>query len=168
MTNHAAFAHADPPLFLFHLLEFAGRDFEFDVQALNGRWSDPDYIDSWCQLVIKHTEDSVDIVTEAPSTGIWRMNGDGSIGYDRFDYHRRAVASEQEAFFLRITGPNDYRYEGADLGILILRGRCMTSDFQLTDRARAWIKGIIGQYRAKPLPTAEVDAAPSAGAFKIL
>ena len=25
MTNHAAFAHADAPLFLFHLLEFSGR-----------------------------------------------------------------------------------------------------------------------------------------------
>jgi hypothetical protein len=26
MTNHAAFAYADVPLFLFHLLEFSGID----------------------------------------------------------------------------------------------------------------------------------------------
>ena len=168
MTNHAAFAHSDAPLFLFHLLEFSGVDFEFDVDDLNARWSDPDYIDSWCQLVIKHTKDSVDIVTKAPPTGIWRLNNDGSVAYSRFDYHRRAVESEREAFFLRITGPNDYRYEGADLGILILRGRSMTNDFQLNDRARAWIKGIVSQYEAKPLPTAEIEAAPTAGAFKIL
>jgi hypothetical protein len=168
MTNHAAFAHSDAPLFLFHLLEFSGMDFEFDVDDLNTRWSDPDYIDSWCQLVIKHTQDSVDIVTEAPPTGIWRMNDDGSIDYDRFDYHRRAVASEREAFFLRITGPDDYRYEGADLGILILRGRCMNDDFVLNSRARNWIKGIVSHYQGKPLPTAQVDAAPAAGAFKIL
>ena len=168
MTNHAAFAHADAPLFLFHLLEFSGMDFQFDVDDLNSRWSHPDYIDSWCQLVIKHTRDSVDIVTKAPSTGIWEMHDDGSIYYNRFDYHRRAVASEREAFFLRITGPDDYRYEGADLGILILRGRSMSDDFVLNERARAWIKGIINEYRAKPLPSAEMDSSPSAGAFKIL
>ena len=55
-------------------------------------------------MVIKHTEDNVDIITAAPETGIytdvarryaWNIN--------RFDYHRRAVESEQEAFFLRIS-----------------------------------------------------------------
>lgn len=168
MTNHAAFAHADAPLFLFHLLEFSGVDFEFDVDDLNARWSDPDYIDSWCQLVIKHTHDSVDIVTQAPESGIWQMNDNGTIEYSRFDYHRRAVASEREAFFLRITGPNDYRYEGADLGILIMRGRAMTEEFKLNDRAQAWIKGILSQYQGKSLATAQVEEAPSAGAFKIL
>ena len=166
MTNHAAFAHADAPLFLFHLLEFSGVDFEFDVEDLNARWSDPEYIDSWCQLVIKYTEDNVDIVTDAPPTGIWKMSHEGAIGFSRFDYHRRAVSDEQEAFFLRITGPDDYRYEGADLGILILRGRSMTNEFVLNDRARAWIKGITSYYQAKPLPS--MEAIPEAGAFKIL
>ncbi len=42
MTNHAAFAHADAPLFLFHLLEFSGVDFDLDVEELNARWADPD------------------------------------------------------------------------------------------------------------------------------
>jgi hypothetical protein len=118
--------------------------------------------------VIKHTENNVDIVTKAPVTGIWKMSDDGSIAYSRFDYHRRAVASEREAFFLRITGPDDYRYEGADLGILVMRGRSMKDDFTLNDRARAWIKGILSHYEARPLPTAQIEAAPTAGAFKIL
>ena len=168
MTNHAAFAHADAPLFLFHLLEFADVDFSFDIDDLNARWSDPEYIDSWCQLVIKYTEDNVDIVTHAPESGIWQMQDDSSIQYSRFDYHRRAVASEREAFFLRITGTGQYRYEGADLGILILRGRAMNDDFTLNDRARTWIKGITSHYQAKPLATAELAAAPEASAFKML
>ena len=168
MTNHAAFAHADAPLFLFHLLEFSGQDFEFDVEDLNLRWSDPDYIDSWCQLVIKYTEDNVDIVTEAPESGIWQMYDNGAIEYSRFDYHRRAVSNEQEGFFLRITGPGDYRYEGADLGILILRGRSMDDSFTLNQRARHWIRGITGRYRARPLPSAQSEAEPGAGSFKIL
>jgi D-alanine-D-alanine ligase-like ATP-grasp enzyme len=168
MTNHAAFAHADAPLFLFHLLEFSGAEFELDIDDLNDRWADPDYIDSWSQLVIKHTPDTVDKVVKAPATGIYRLQPDGSVVYNRFDYHRRAVESENEAFFLRITSVGDFRYEGADLGILVTRGRSMTSDFQLNDRSRAWIKGITGAYEGQSLETAHAEQAPAPGAFKIL
>ena len=42
-------------------------------------------------MVIKHVEDSVDVLAAAPQTGIWRLNADGSVAYARFDYHRRAV-----------------------------------------------------------------------------
>ncbi len=165
MTNHAAFAHADAPLFLFHLLEFSGQAFKLDVEELNARWADPDMIDSWSQMVIKHTEDTVDILTAAPQTGIYHMRDDGSIVYDRFDYHRRAVESESEAFFLRILKPGDYRYEGADLGILVVRGRSMTNSFKLTDRSKRWIEAIKGAFSARPLPSAAALADP---AFKLL
>ena len=170
MTNHAAFAHADAPLFLFHLLEFCGVDFELDVAALNDRWADPDNIDSWSQLVIKHTKDSVDILTGAPQSGIWHLNDDGSVEYSRFDYHRRAVESEREAFFLRIAGPGDFRYEGADLGILVTRGRLMTKGFKLNDRAKQWITGMRAQYVGRPLGSLAPAPLPALqpGAFKIL
>lgn len=167
MTNHAAFAHADAPLFLFHLLEFSGVDFDLDVEQLNDRWADPANIDGWCQMVIKHTEDTVDIITQAPETGIWEMNPDGSVSYERFDYHRRAVESENEAFFLRIQNVGDFRYEGADLGILITRGRAMDNRFRLNKRAKAWIEGIKAQYKARPLPAVHAMAS-SEPAFKIL
>lgn len=167
MTNHAAFAHADAPLFLFHLLEFSGVPFDIDVNELNNCWADSDNIDGWCQMVIKHTEDNVDIITEAPESGIWKLNKDGSIAYDRFDYHRRAVESENEAFFLRISNKGDYRYEGADLGILITRGRAMDDKFRLTKRAKQWIAGIKGHYKAVPLPKAQAVEMTDP-AFKIL
>ncbi len=169
MTNHAAFAHADAPLFLFHLLEFSRVDFEFDVAALNARWSDPANIDSWSQMVIKHTEDTVDVLTAAPQSGIWRLNDGGGIEYSRFDYHRRAVESKKEAFFLRISGPGDYRYEGADLGILVTRGRLMTKSFRLNARARRWIEGIKGRFAGKPLGARPLPlAATRPTTFKIL
>ncbi len=116
MTNHAAFAHADAPLFLFHLLEFSGADFALDVDALNGRWADPDNIDGWSQLVVKHTADSVDRLVAAPQSGIWRLGEDGVATFSRFDYHRRAVDSEQEAFFLRISGAGTTATKGRTWG----------------------------------------------------
>ena len=134
-------------------------------------------------MVIKHTEDSVDLLAEAPQSGIWRLGHAGEVTYARFDYHRRAVASEREAFFLRISGPGDYRYRGADLGILITRGRLMSNAFRLNERAHRWIEGIRRHFLPQPratIPRTEVEltsamsaavlppAAPAASAFKIL
>jgi hypothetical protein len=171
MTNHAAFAHADAPLFLFHLLEFSGVDFDLDIDALNDRWSRPEYIDSWSQLVLKHCEDSVEYVTQAPQSGIWKLQDDGRVTNSRFDYHRRAVEDEEHAFYLRIVGQGDYFYKGADLGIAVTRGRLMTEDFELNDRAKAWINGFTSHYAGVSLEEAQAAPPPislQAGAFKIL
>ena len=116
--------------------------------------------------MVKHTEDNVDVITAAPQSGIWRLEGDDMV-FSRFDYHRRAVETEDEAFYMRISGVGDYRYEGADLGILITRGRLMTDDFGLNERARRWIRGLKACYEAKPL-SAAVEPHPEPGAFKIL
>lgn len=173
LTNVAAFAHSDVPLFLFHLLEFSGEDFDIDIEEINERWAHPDSIDSWSQLVIKHTDESVDLLTEAPESGVWRMDDDGNIHYAHSSYHPHAAENEQEAFFMRISGQGDFRYEGADLGILITKGRLMNDDFQLTPRAQAWIDGIRAQFKGQSLqdPTVEsvaVNHAIGGGNFKIL
>ncbi|MDX5378320.1 MAG: biotin carboxylase, partial [Halomonas sp.] len=152
---------------------FSEVDFELDIEEINERWSHPESVDSWSQLVIKHTDESVDLLTQAPRTGVWRMAEDGKIGYDHYSYHPHAAENEREAFFLRISGPGDFRYEGADLGILITRGRLMDDDFQLTERAKAWIEGIRGEYAGQPLqdPVVEevaVTHAIGGGNFKIL
>jgi len=173
LTNVAAFAHSDIPLFLFHLLEFSELEFDLDIDEINERWSHPDSVDNWSQLVIKHTDENVDLLTAAPRTGVWRMEQDGSIAYDHYDSHPHAAENESEAFFLRISGAGDFRYEGADLGILITRGRLMDDDFQLTERAKAWIEGIRGEYAGQSLqdPVVEevaVSHAVGGGNFKIL
>ncbi|MEC7259348.1 MAG: biotin carboxylase, partial [Pseudomonadota bacterium] len=54
---------------------------------------------------------------------------------------------------------------GADLGILVTRGRSMTKSFQLTDKSRDWINGIKNAYSARPLPSAKAFEDP---AFKIM
>jgi hypothetical protein len=147
MTNLAAFAHADAPLFLFHLLEFSGVPFELDVEDINRRWASSDNIDDWSQLVIKYTGTDVTPIAAAPRSGVWELAPDGSMSFARAQTHRRTVQREERAFFLRIAGKGDWLYEGADLGILVTPGRLMTKGFKLTPRAKQWIAGIRGQYR---------------------
>jgi hypothetical protein len=149
ITNHAVFALSDAPLFLFHVLEWMDQPYELDVEELNRRWAEPDNIDDWAQLVIKHTDKNVDLITKAPRSGIWRMSDDGSIQFARMDTHRRAVESDREAFYLRISGKGDYRFEGADIGILVMRGRLMTDNFRLTERALKWIAAIRSHYEGE-------------------
>jgi hypothetical protein len=171
MTNLAAFAHADAPLFLFHLLEWSGVKFELDVEELNERWANPDNIDSWGQLVIKHTGDSIEQITKAPSSGVWRMDDDGNVTFVRMQTHRRTVEGEQEAFFLRISGVGDHWYEGADVGILITPGRLMTRDHRLNKRARTWIDGILTQFETTPateVTSGHLTPTTEVGSFKIL
>jgi len=171
MTNLSSFAHADAPLFLFHLLEWADVDVDIDVSEINERWSDPENVDSWSQLVLKHTYDTLDLVTHAPPSGVWRMADDGTVHFGYVQTHRRTVERENEAFFLAIAQPGDYRYEGADLGILITPGRLMDDNNQLTKRAKDWIRGILAYYAAKPVPKRKMEEANQAveiGQFKLL
>lgn len=158
ITNHAVFALADAPLFIFHILEWMDVDYEINVNALNQRWAKQENIDGWSQLIVKHTADTIEYVTEAPRSGIWKMFDNGHIQFDRMDTHRRAVESESEAFFLRITREGDYLYEGADMGILVARGRMMTDDFQLTGRAKAWIQAIHSKYSSRIIEDKRIEA----------
>ncbi|MBZ0204826.1 MAG: biotin carboxylase [Flavobacteriales bacterium] len=149
ITNHAVFAMSDAPLHLFHIMEWMGQPYELNVNALNRRWARAENIDSWGQMVIKHTEDNVRTVTAAPRSGIWRMRPDGTIYFWRMDTHRRYVEHENEAFFLRITRVGDWLYEGADIGILVMRGRMMSDDFKLLERSKKWLKAMKDQYKSK-------------------
>ena len=146
ITNHAVFALADAPLFVFHILEWMDVDYKLNINQLNARWAKQENIDGWSQLIIKHTEDTIEYVSEAPASGIYKMFDNGHIQFDRMDTHRRAVETENEAFFLHISKKGDYLYEGADLGILVSRGRMMTDDFKLNTRAKNWIKAIRSKY----------------------
>ena len=72
ITNHALFALADIPLFLFHILEWMDQPYKIDVNKINARWAETENCDSWGQLVLKHTGDVVGVVSEAPRSGIYR------------------------------------------------------------------------------------------------
>ena len=73
------------PLFLFHLLEFMDVDYEFDVDELNERWAQVQSLDEWTQFILKQTEDATELITEAPTSGIWQVDRGGSIAFARRD-----------------------------------------------------------------------------------
>jgi hypothetical protein len=140
---------AGVPLFLFHLLEFSGVDFAIDIEGVNAHWADPHCLDSWSEVVVASTSDEAGIATEAPASGIWRLDDDGDVVYDRFDHLGTTMAEEREALYLRITGPGDRRCRGVGLGILLTRGRLTTDAGDLNATARAWIRGLTARYRTR-------------------
>ena len=61
------------------------------------------------------------------------------------------MGDEDEAFYLRVHGAGEYCYKGADMGILVTRGKMQTRDRELTDRARFWSKAIMEQFVSEPV-----------------
>ena len=170
LTNHSKFAMMDVPLFLFHMLEWMNVPYEIDVNELTNRWAQAENMDSWSQLVIKHTSKSLELVTKAPESGIWEMKINGNIQFKKMDAHRQSVIDDNEAFFLQITQKDGYLYEGADLGILVLRGRLMSDDFELSERGKRWIKGLRSQYKAEMIDASLLEESDmyEEGDFKIM
>jgi len=128
ITNVTAGAYSDIPLFLFHLLEFMGVDYELDVDEINRRWEDLASVDVWSQMVIKEITPEVELITKAAQTGQWYFDDAGELHFRRaaLDWHQ--LQRESECFFLRIFGAGDYRWKGADLGVLVTKGRLQTED----------------------------------------
>ena len=153
MTNVTAGAYADMPLFLFHLLEFMDVDYTIDVEEINERWSALAAVDVWSQLIMKEPGDDVERILAAPRTGSWRMTDGGALAFEHVSNDWHEITSEDEAFFMRVYGPGDYKFHGADLGILVTKGRMQTAE-GLTERCRRYITGIRAHYQSEPLPAA--------------
>lgn len=151
MTNVTAGAYADIPLFLFHLLEFMEIEYSLDVDEINERWRELAAVDVWAQLIMKEPDDSIERILAAPRTGRYRLDDEGGLNFIGITNDWHDVTHEDECFFMRVYGPGDYRFKGADLGILVTKGR-MQTDEGLTKRCREYIAGIRSMYLSEALP----------------
>lgn len=155
ITNVTAGAYADVPLFLFHILEYMNVDFDLDVDEINERWEELASADLWSQMVMKETDDIVQRLTGTPRTGQYALDSTGTLVFRRpaLDWHQ--LQNESEAFFLRIYGPGDYRWKGADLGVLVTKGRLQVDSAAgksaLTIRARHLIDSMRAEYAGTPI-----------------
>ena len=127
ITNVTAGAYADAPLFLFHLLEYMDVDYTIDVDVINERWRDLAAVDVWAQLILKEPHDCLEQLVSAPRTGTYHLDEDGRLNFVRVSNDWHDITHEDEAFFLRVYGAGDYRYKGADLGILVMASARSTS-----------------------------------------
>lgn len=155
-TNLITTTYGGCPLFLFHLLEYLDVEYDIDIELLQSRWTD---YDNWTQLILKQTEDKVELITEAPASGIWRMEDDNSVTYLRNAHNITSLGDENEVFYLRVYGAGEYCYHGADLGCILTRGRMQTDDRELTERAKLWNAGLKAQFKSVPL-TADTSFQP--------
>ncbi len=163
-TNVTAGAYADVPLFVFHLLEYAGVEFELDVAEINDRWEELAAEDEWSTMVIKHTDATVERIDAAPATGRYVVAANGALVFSHAELDWHLLHNDQEAFYLRVYGPGDYRWKGADLGILVTKGRLQTDAGGLSIRATHFIDSIRAMYTATRLQ--EPTPAPSATGAK--
>ncbi|SLN44531.1 biotin carboxylase-like protein [Roseovarius albus] len=156
-TNLITSTYGGCPLFLFHLLEYLDVDYDINVDEIQARWTE---YDNWTQLVLKQTEDKVELITKAPQSGIWRLDDNGDVHFARSALNITSLGQETEAFYLRVYSTGDYCYHGADLGCLLTRGRMQTDKRNLTKRAKLWNAGIKAQFKSIPLMPQQAAAVP--------
>ena len=150
VTNLVTQKYGGIPLLLFHFLEYLDVEWELDLEIIQQRWLD---YDCWSTLILKNTEDNVELITKAPVSGIWRCEQDESIAFMRRSWDWSNASSEQEAFFMRILGPGEYIYKGADMGILLVRGRVQDDEGKLLPRVQHWVDGFRSQFStSEPAP----------------
>lgn len=156
ITNVTAGAYADVPLFLFHLLEFLDVEIDLDVDEVNERWQELAAVDLWSQMILKETAPILERIDTAAPTGTYGLDAQGALVFRRaaLDWHQ--LQSDEEAFFLRIYGPGDLRWKGADLGVIVTKGRLQTAREggadSLTIHATHLIDTIRSHYIGTPLP----------------
>ncbi len=165
ITNVTAGAYADLPLFLFHLLEHMDVDYTIDVDEINERWGELAAIDKWSQLIMKQPEDQVSRILSAPRTGTWAVLPGGRLAHRRSSRDWHGLQEENDLFFMRIYGPGDYLFKGADLGVVMTKARLQTdSPKGLTEHCRRIIDGLRAEYVTEPVGVVQPGSATIRGA----
>jgi hypothetical protein len=169
ITNVTAGAYADVPLFLFHLLEYLDIDFDLDVDEINQRWSELASVDLWSSMIFKETAPIVERIDTAAPTGVYVFDSSGALVFTRQALDWFQLQNESEVFFMRVYGPGDYRWRGADLGILVTKGRLQTDALPgkpatLTIHAKDLIDSIRAYFTGTPImPPATVSSSEVPG-----
>lgn len=150
ITNLLTQKYGGVPLLMFHLLEHMGVDYEINVRDIQKRWRD---FDTWSHVIFKHTGKDVRMLNQVPRSGIWRTTSNNDVELVRRTADWSNVSSMDEAFFLRILGPGEYLYEGADMGVLLVRGHMQTPSDKLTPRAKNWVTAMRAQFQSSDIGT---------------
>jgi hypothetical protein len=138
MTNSGLLAKSDLPMIMFHILEFLDVPFELDVTALNDRWADPANEEDWSQFLIMKTDHTKRPITCRPQSGIYCLTPEGDAKFLRAATNRSSVSFHENAseFFFTCELPHKNAEYWDYIGTVTARGRMLTQDNKLTERAK--------------------------------
>jgi hypothetical protein len=156
LTNTSDFSQATLPLFLFHLLEFDVRvDLQFDLAQFNQDLLAQGAQGVSSQVILKHTEEALRIITSAPVSGVYRMGEEGSLSLKQPGVRRRDALGADEAYILRIQSAGEYAYRGGDMAIAFLNGVIRDAQGQLNATGLRWVQAVQATFETRPLSQEE-------------
>ncbi|MFC7765022.1 biotin carboxylase [Leucobacter soli] len=143
-----------PPLFAYHLLEYSGREFSLDLDAIRAEREAALAGQEWSTLVIQYPGPHVDRIVASPGTGRYRII-DGAAGLVFVDAERdwQGLADGEDAFWFRAIGDGDICGPGVDAGMLVIRARAQEEHYALTPLVKRLIPAVQSAYRGERIGT---------------
>ena len=152
ITNTSDYSQTTLPLFLFHLLEFDTRvDLQLDVDKFNQGLLTRGSEGVSSQLILKHRDDVLKVISAAPVSGVYVMGEDGELGLRQASVRRREALAANEVYVLRIQRAGEYAYRGGDLAIMFLNGVIRDSQGQLNATGERWVQALQASFKLRPL-----------------
>lgn len=152
MTNMSNFSAKNIPLFLFHLLEYTPEiDLKLDVDAFNQAVLAEGAAGTSAQVILKYTEGTLRIITQAPVSGVYTMDAKGHLAFQQASYNRRDALAENEAYVLRIMAEGEYAYKGGDLAIMFLNRVIYEPKGELNPLAEQWVSALKHSFQFRQL-----------------
>lgn len=144
------------PLFAFHVLEFSGAKVDLDFAAINRDHLSAFADQVWTTLIIQHTPHTNEQVTAAPTSGRYRITGEGTLELVRPELDWHELESADEAYFLRTMSVGSVRGRGNDVGVLMLRRRAQEEHYALKPESVRLIQSAQALYEARRISVLRV------------
>ncbi len=158
ITNMSVFSQKHLPLFLFHLLEYdPSVHLALDIEAFNQLQLEQGALGTASQLILKYTEAPLCVITQAPVSGVYRME-QGRLVLEKASTDRLEALAETQVYVLRIMQQGDYADKGRDLAILFLNQAIRASDGQLNLTGLAWVAALKSSFAFRNLTAEERSA----------
>jgi hypothetical protein len=156
LTNTSDFSTRHIPLFLFHLLEFdTNVNLQLDLDAFNKDVLEKGALGVSSQMILKHTDEMLKVITSAPASGVYVLQEDGSLTLKKASVNRREALGVNEAFVLRIQEADEYAYQGGDMGILFLNSLIRDARGQLNANGSKWVQALQNLFALRNLSQEE-------------
>ena len=150
MTNLSPFCQHHVPLFLLHLSELSDLPLDIDPAEFNEQSLTHGADGATAQFILKYTPEALNMITDAPVSGVYHLSDTGNLVFERAAVDRRETGPN-DLFLLRIMNSGEYAYHGADLAIAFLNIPLIGLDRQLTPDAAKWIKATRNAFVTRPL-----------------